>query len=238
MGFSGGGSNVLLPHTHDGRTAQDGGALNFSNITQSQSALGEIFYSDGIAIQQLPVGAPNDEIRVSGANLPEWYTPASAGSNYEFLGSATAVSTSPITVTFASAVLPPSYVVAVFSGTPAGGQEVGFQVNGLTASNYNNQGFYQKAGSQTLRNVSANDKFYGIDSGISGNGVAYAKFFINEIDENIYMSTESYTDSGGGAGGYSSMGGNYTNGAQTSITSVTCLGNPFDGTLSCWAVKN
>ena len=42
MGFSGGGSNVLLPHTHDGRVAQDGGPLNFANITQSQSASGEI----------------------------------------------------------------------------------------------------------------------------------------------------------------------------------------------------
>jgi len=34
MGFSGGGSNVLLPHTHDGTVAQDGGPLDFNNITQ------------------------------------------------------------------------------------------------------------------------------------------------------------------------------------------------------------
>ena len=237
MGFSGGGSNVLLNHTHDGRTAQDGGALNFSNITQSQSASGEIFYSDGIAIQQLPVGAPNDEIRVSGANLPEWYTPAAAGSNYEFLGSATAVATSPITVSF-SAVSNPSYVVAVFAGTPAGSQEVAFQVNGITTSTYNNQGSYFDGGVQTMRNVAGNDKFYGIDSGISGNGVAYAKFFTNPVNEEIFMSSESYTDHGGSAGGYSSMGGYNSTASQTSISSITCLGNPFDGTLSCWAVRN
>ena len=53
MGFSGGGSSVLLPHTHDGRIAQDGGALNFANVTQSQSSAGEIFYSDKVALQQL-----------------------------------------------------------------------------------------------------------------------------------------------------------------------------------------
>ena len=239
MGFSGGGSNVLLAHTHDGTVSQDGGPLDFNGITQSQSVAGQVFFSDGAHLQQLSIGAASDELRVNaGATAPEWYTPAASASNYVFLGSATAVSTSPITVTFASAVTPPSYVIAVFSGTPAGGQEVGFQVNLNTGNFYNNQGFYQKAGAQTLRNVSANDKFYGIDSGISGNGVAYAKFFINTIDDNIYMSTESYTDSGGGAGGFSSMGGNYTNGAETDITSITCLGNPFDGTLSCWAVRN
>jgi len=238
MGFSGGGSNILKAHQHSS-AVQDGGKLDMDNVTEAELTAGDIVYSDGNALQRLAIGTPAQQLQVNaGATAPEYFTPASAGSNYEFLGSATAVSTSPITVTFASAVLPPSYVVAVFSGTPAGGQEVGFQVNGLTGSNYNNQGFYQKAGAQTLRNVAANDKFYGIDSGISGNGVAYAKFFINEIDDNIYMSTESYTDSGGGAGGYSSMGGNYTNGAQTSISSITCLGNPFDGTLSCWAVKN
>ena len=236
MGFSGGGSNVLKSHTHDGLTVQDGGSLDFNNITQSNSSSGQIFYSDGVHLQQLSIGAPNDEIRVSGANLPEWYTPAAAGSNYEFLGSATAVSTSPITVSF-TAVTNPDYVVAVFAGAPAAGQEVGFQVNGITTSTYNNQGFYQSSGSQTMRNVSGNDKFYGIDSGISGNGVTYAKFFTNPVNEEIFMSTESYTDKGA-AGGYSTMSGYETTGSQTSISSITCLGNPFDGTLSCWAVRN
>ena len=83
MGFSGGGSNVLLPHTHDGRVSQDGGALNFSNITQSQSAAGQVFYSDGVALQQLSIGAPSDELRVNaGATAPEWYTPAAASATW------------------------------------------------------------------------------------------------------------------------------------------------------------
>ena len=76
MGFSGGGSNVLLPHTHDGTVSQDGGPLNFNNITQSQSAAGQVFFSDGAHLQQLSIGAANDELRVNaGATAPEWYTP-------------------------------------------------------------------------------------------------------------------------------------------------------------------
>jgi len=75
MGFSGGGSNVLLPHTHDGRVAQDGGPLNFSNITQSQSAAGEVFYSDGVALQQLAYpGVPAGETLTAAAasTAPSW----------------------------------------------------------------------------------------------------------------------------------------------------------------------
>ena len=97
MGFSGGGSNVLLPHTHDGRISQDGGSLNFSNITQSQSASGQMFFSDGVALQQLSIGAPNDEIRVSGANLPEWYTPSASASTWEVLADVTLGVAGPLT---------------------------------------------------------------------------------------------------------------------------------------------
>jgi len=72
MGFSGGGSNVLLPHKHDGRVSQDGGELDFNNITQSNSTSGQVFYSNGTAIQQLAIGAPATVLTVSGANLPAW----------------------------------------------------------------------------------------------------------------------------------------------------------------------
>jgi hypothetical protein len=86
MGFSGGGSNVLLPHTHDGRVSQDGGPLQFNNVTQSQSAAGEVFYSDGTALQQLVLGAASDELRVNaGATAPEWYTPAAGVSTWTSL---------------------------------------------------------------------------------------------------------------------------------------------------------
>ena len=75
MGFSGGGSNVLLPHTHDGTVAQDGGALNFNNVTQSSSSAGEVFYSDGVHLQQLAypaVPAGETLTAVAASTAPSW----------------------------------------------------------------------------------------------------------------------------------------------------------------------
>ena len=40
MGFSGGGSNITKAHTHSSSIVQDGGALNFSNVTQAGMAAG------------------------------------------------------------------------------------------------------------------------------------------------------------------------------------------------------
>ena len=81
MGFSGGGSNVLLPHTHDGTVTQDGGPLNFNNITQSQSAAGEVFFSDGAHLQQLAYpGVPAGETLTAAAasTAPSWVAAAAA----------------------------------------------------------------------------------------------------------------------------------------------------------------
>jgi len=92
MGFSGGGSNVLLPHTHDGRISQDGGPLQFNNVTQSQSAQGEIFYSDGTALQQLAYpGVPAGENLVAAAlsTAPSWASATPASVVWEQLASVT-----------------------------------------------------------------------------------------------------------------------------------------------------
>ena len=81
MGFSGGGSNILKPHTHNGLTVQDGGALDFDNITQSQSSAGQVFYSDGTHLQQLAYpGVPAGETltAVAASSAPSWAAAASA----------------------------------------------------------------------------------------------------------------------------------------------------------------
>jgi hypothetical protein len=91
MGFSGGGSNVLKAHTHDGTVAQDGGALDFNNITQSQSSAGDVFYSDGVHLQQLTYPAvPAGETLTAAAasSAPSW-TAAAGGAIYEKVGSFT-----------------------------------------------------------------------------------------------------------------------------------------------------
>ena len=75
MGFSGGGSNILKPHTHNGLTVLDGGSLNFNNITQSQSTAGMVFYSDGTHLQQLAYpGVPAGETltAVAASTAPSW----------------------------------------------------------------------------------------------------------------------------------------------------------------------
>lgn len=161
MGFSGGGSNVLLPHTHDGTVAQDGGALNFNNITQSQSALGQMFYSDGVHLQQLSIGAPNDEIRVSGANLPEWYTPAAATSLVTLLGSQElAAPASQINITYPSVSFADVSAIDIYwSGHQTAGNDWRFHFNGIGA-NYTYQWTRVTGGAQSAGQIVAGTEIY------------------------------------------------------------------------------
>lgn len=90
MGFSGGGANILKPHTHNGLTTLDGGALNFNDITQSQSSAGMVFYSDGTHLQQLAYpGSPAGETLTASAlsTAPSWVTAGAPSSPVTFLGS-------------------------------------------------------------------------------------------------------------------------------------------------------
>jgi len=73
MGFSGGGSNILKPHTHDSTIVQDGGSLNMQNITQGNMSAGSITQSDGIHLQELAIGTALQVPRVnSGATALEY----------------------------------------------------------------------------------------------------------------------------------------------------------------------
>ena len=86
MGFSGGGSNILKAHTHDGRVVQDGGELDFNSITQANSSAGQIFYSNGTALQQLAYpGVPAGETltAVAASTSPSWATAAVGSANVE-----------------------------------------------------------------------------------------------------------------------------------------------------------
>jgi len=73
MGFSGGGSNILKPHTHDSTILQDGGNLNFDNITQGNLSAGDVVFSDGVHMQRLAIGTPAQQLIVNpGATAPAW----------------------------------------------------------------------------------------------------------------------------------------------------------------------
>ena len=103
MGFSGGGSNTLLPHTHDGTVSQDGGPLDFNNITQSQSAAGEVFYSDGAHLQQLAYPAvPAGETLTAAAlsSSPSWNAAAAGVNNRVILDSQIFTNDTTNTITF------------------------------------------------------------------------------------------------------------------------------------------
>jgi hypothetical protein len=73
MGFSGGGSNILKSHTHDGTVVQDGGALNLDNVTQGSLTAGDVVYSDGSHLQRLAIGSAGNSLQVNSlATAPEW----------------------------------------------------------------------------------------------------------------------------------------------------------------------
>ena len=65
MGFSGGGSNILKPHTHDSNILQDGGNLDFQGVTQGNLSAGSLTYSDGSNLQELVIGSVGNELRVN-----------------------------------------------------------------------------------------------------------------------------------------------------------------------------
>lgn len=80
MAFSGGGSNVTKPHTHDSTILQDGGNLNFQNITQANMSAGSLTQSDGVHLQELLLGTPAQIPRVNaGATAVEWHSPIEIG---------------------------------------------------------------------------------------------------------------------------------------------------------------
>ena len=112
MGFSGGGANILKAHTHDGLVVQDGGSLDFNNITQSNSSAGMVFYSDGTHLQQLAYpGVPAGETLTATAlsTAPSWGTAGGASITVQKISPTngqTSTSTGLVALTAGSATLP------------------------------------------------------------------------------------------------------------------------------------
>jgi hypothetical protein len=163
MGFSGGGSNVLKPHTHDGTVTQDGGSLNMDNVTQAALTSGDVVYSDGVHLQRLAIGSTGDSLQVSGSNLPAWAT-ASAGSqglvHYELLAS----DDTSITANFTAVDQDDISEIYVVACCIIDNDQVStdLQVNGIMASNYNFDAMYVENGTvSTYDNSAASNWFVG-----------------------------------------------------------------------------
>ena len=143
MGFSGGGSNVLLPHTHDGTVSQDGGPLNFNNITQSQSAAGEVFYSDGVHLQQLayPVVPAGETLTAAAASTAPSWVAAGGGATVEKVAEIIQPADNPfLTLTFPAVT---NSTVSKYYGVCSGGftssaaNNVEMTLNGIGTGTYN-----------------------------------------------------------------------------------------------------
>ena len=141
MGFSGGGSNILKPHTHDSTVVQDGGNLNFKNITQADMSAGSLTQSDGVHLQELLIGNPSDVPRVNGAGTAvEWHSPTDLTGSMEFLGSTTLVAAAAnleLTGTWTAADYAYFIIEAGFSNDDSGGTpSLEMRLNNSALANY------------------------------------------------------------------------------------------------------
>jgi len=72
LGFGGGGGGALPNHEHT-NIALDGGPLDFVNTTIASLTANSMTYSDGAALQELPIGLDAQVLAVSGGS-PSWIT--------------------------------------------------------------------------------------------------------------------------------------------------------------------
>ena len=155
MGFSGGGANVTKAHQHDGTVIQDGGALDFNNVTQAGLSAGDITYSNGTALQVLGLGSATDTLTVNaGETAPEWVAAAVvAGGSLELLDNQeVSIASTTITATFSPALTEADYseIIVVLTFAPSDSNpESLITVNGISSS-YHTDGGYIEGGSQTL----------------------------------------------------------------------------------------
>lgn len=76
MGFGGGGGGALPNHQHT-NIPLTGGPLDFANVTIASLLAGSITFSDGAALQELPIGGAGDNLQVS-AGVPAWVSASAA----------------------------------------------------------------------------------------------------------------------------------------------------------------
>jgi hypothetical protein len=199
MGFSGGGSNVLLPHTHDGTVAQDGGPLNFNNITQSQSAAGEVFYSDGIHLQQLayPAVPAGETLTAAAASTAPSWVAAGGGAVVEKIAEIVQPADNPtMTLSFAAVT---NSTVAKYYGVCSGGfttsglNSINMTLNGMV-TNYNVwRVFHDSAGAITSAASTGGANMQIIRNPYSNRFTIFFEITMNPISENLQLAASATT---------------------------------------------
>ena len=141
MGFSGGGSNILKAHTHDGTVLQDGGALDFDNATQGSMSAGSITQSDGAHLQELLIGNPAEVPRVNGAGTAlEYHSPVDLTGSLELLATEDLAATGAnvaVTGTWTAADYSCFIIKGGFQNDNSGGTpSLRFRINNSSANDY------------------------------------------------------------------------------------------------------
>ncbi|HHZ95264.1 MAG TPA: hypothetical protein EYN67_06855 [Flavobacteriales bacterium] len=218
MGFSGGGSNITKPHTHDSTIVQDGGSLA-PNVTQFGLTAGSILYSDGSNIQELGVGSASDTLTVNGAaTAPEWA--AAGGSVYELVGTTTALVTAPngyngIHLAFSAIDMTTVTELVAVVAAERGTNSLGFLWNGQT-SGYGYGGHVTNYAGSGTDFGNASGSLFEIGHWASGTYQNFTVHFVlNQNDNKTYC-----YGVGGGSGGSAYAGGGNSN-VDTEIDSIS-----------------
>ena len=104
---SSGGNSYVCIQAHSNQAVGDATAYwnimssagtngtNGTDLTSTLTTEGDMLYRDGSGLQRLAKGTAGQELRInSGATAPEWYTPATASSDYVKIGEITGNNTS------------------------------------------------------------------------------------------------------------------------------------------------
>jgi hypothetical protein len=219
MGFSGGGSNVLKPHTHDGTVSQDGGPLNLDNVTQASLTAGDTTFSDGVHLQRLAIGSVGDQYVVSASNVPEWSSSGSA--SMTLIQTLTQPSDSDtMTVTLSPVISSPDKVYVMFAGEWDDSQDLGVQINSLTSATYDTVGAKAGNPSGSLARVQIQNEVYAefLDNNLSSDESIFGAF---TIWSNPNQAKIQGTSHAGSNNGYEDVSWVNTTASQTSIDSIT-----------------
>ena len=235
-------------HKHESASST-GGFLSTGLTGMSNLSNGSMVYGDASEIvTELNAGNLNDVLTM-GASTPAWVASAS-GAAYEFLGSDSGTGVTSLSLNF-TAVTPPSYVIAVYTGGCQAGQGVDWRINTIsTGSSYQMIGSYL-SGNPAVQGLQNNpdDKIYGALSGVVAGSpagvIVELKVYINPIADangsgagNIFYENNMVCDGAGVRADYSkySAAGSNTTPSQTGITDIEILGASFTGSLDVWKV--
>ena len=200
MGFSGGGSNILKPHTHDSTIVQDGGNLDFKNITQSAMSAGSVTYSDGVHLQELGIGTPAQQLIVNpGATAPVWSSEHDQGRLEILHDDILALDGLSMTYTPSSTLdMETTYGELVFClrGWQETSGSIGLTINGH--ANYAYTNILNTAGTLSGNSASGVSTIELINSGISGNGSQISVIGSIKRSENGEGSEKMMVDASGG----------------------------------------